>query len=311
MGGALNLFWLGRGNAGEAADFLDRMLAAERGTPRARAKAMVTAAWMRYAQGEFATSVALAETAVALARAVGERAVTAAALQAVGFAESERLRLSASSDDDGNRFARAEGAFEEALLLADEVGNCRSRGGTLYGLGSMALDRNDPARAADYFAAALPIFEACGDERQTGWTYAMLGRVAVWRGDDAGAAAWFARALEAFRADGDRWSITRMIQDVAWLTWRAGRADDAVVLLGAAAFDEVDGISLGTAHRVALGPSIAELQTSLGEAAFGAAWAAGRGLTGDDAAALALTVLTWEAFSPMGRSRQSHRGRRH
>jgi tetratricopeptide (TPR) repeat protein len=292
MGGALTLFWLARGHVGEARDVLDRVLAVEGGTPRARAKAMVTAAWMRYAQGDFVASSELAEAAVALARTAGERAVTAAALQAVGFAEAERLRVAASSDADGARFARAEGAFEEALVLVDEVGDRRSKGGILYGLGSLALDRDDTARAADHFAAALPIFEACGDRRQTGWTFAMMGRVAVRQGNDTGAAAWFARALGAFRDVGDRWSTTRMVQDVAWLAWRASRADDAVVLLGAAAaLDEADGVSLGTAHHVDLGPSISALRASLGEETYVAAWTAGRTLSVDDATARSLALL--------------------
>ncbi len=88
---------------------------------------MVTAAWVAYAQGDLAASIALGEQALALARAAGDHPGTAGALQVIGFGEAGLGRVPVPPDR--GRFARAAAAFEEELALVREMGDRGASGG--------------------------------------------------------------------------------------------------------------------------------------------------------------------------------------
>jgi predicted ATPase/DNA-binding CsgD family transcriptional regulator len=297
LGGALRMFWLVRGHLGEALDALHRALATGSAEPPVRVTALVTAAWVRFEQGDLAASFALADQALTIARTTRHRSGTADALQIVGYCESALGR--GEMPPNQGRLARAAAAFEEELVLAQALGDQRGIAGAMHALGSMALDRGDDTGAAWRLAESLRIFEATGDHRNAAWSHAEIGRLAARLGDVVGAAAAYARALGVFREIRDRWSAGRTVEDVAWLALRAGRADEAVQLLAAAdALDAAEGIALSAGYHPPGEPTIEAARVSMGEDAFVAAWDAGRVLTQEETVTGALLLLESVAAPP-------------
>src|SRR6185437_491243 len=93
------------------------------------------------------------------------------------------------------------------------------------------------------------------------------------QGDDARAASQFGHALRVFQDVGDREAATHLVEGIAWLVLRAGRAESATRLLAAAAaLRAADGIRLALLHRTGHEPAVATARSALGEAAFAAAW---------------------------------------
>jgi DNA-binding CsgD family transcriptional regulator len=161
------------------------------------------------------------------------------------------------------------------------------------------LNRDDDTRAAEHFAETLPYFKALGDRWGLGLALSNLGRSIVRQGDDARAAVLFRQALGIAWELGDRWAIAHALEDVGCLAARAGRAEAAARLLGAAdALRAADGIQLSPLHRTGHAVAIAAVQAGQGEEGFTAAWAAGQALTVAAAVAAAFDALADLEQSP-------------
>ena len=225
IGGALQLFWLVRGHLGEARETLSRALAAGEGKPQVRIKAMITLAWIVYAQGDLAASLTLAERALALARGSGDRPGIAGALQVVGFGESALGRGAVSSDRI--RLARAATAFEEQLDLArDWVISEESRklctpSGLWRFIRAMSTVRPGATRehSTPLRRSATSGVRLGHCMRSDGWRRSaktLWGRLRPIRRRSAGSV----RSGTNGRPSA--------VEDVAWLGLRAKRADEAV-----------------------------------------------------------------------------------
>jgi DNA-binding CsgD family transcriptional regulator len=296
LSGALRQFWLVRGHLDEACGVLERALASGTGAAPARAKAMVAAAWIRFAQGDFAAGAALGREALVLSQSVDNQLCAVAALLVVGSSETRLAREVSPPDQD--RFSQASAVLEEGLSLSQTLDDRWSVGSALYILGDLALHQGDAILAAERFATSLSVFETLGDQRSTGWTLVELGRVAVQQGDDARAAPPFGRALGVFHELGDRWSTVQVIADVAELVLRAGRAEDAVRLFAASdALRAADGIPLSAARHARRGPLTAAVRAALGEKVFDVVRTSGEALTLEEAVAQALASLDSVAMS--------------
>jgi non-specific serine/threonine protein kinase len=293
LAGVLRQFWLVRGHLSEAREALERVLANDGGRSPARAKALVAAAWIRFAQGVYASSISLAEEARVIREAIGDRSGVVAALRTIGFSHDLfGFHVASPGQERIARFARAQAAFEEGLAVARAQGDQWGVAMALYGLASLAQHQGDFARATELFEMVLPAFEAHGDLRSAGWTLANLGRLAAMRGEDARAAALFGRALGAFRAIEDRWSVGHLLHDMAEVAIRIGREVDAVRLLGAAdALHEADGMPPAGAHQAGCMPAVVAACVTLDEAAITVAWVVGQALPVEDAVDYALALI--------------------
>jgi predicted ATPase/DNA-binding CsgD family transcriptional regulator len=290
IGGLLCEFWLVRGRLVRVQEALERGLGSSGGSVSARARAMVTAAWIRFVQGEFAVSIGVAEDAVALYRASDDVDGLVEALLAVGH--STMLRAEESPGSARPAFARAEECFREVLSLSRLRQDSRNVARAMQGLGALAQMRGDQASAADFLDAVLPVFEAAGDLRNAGWTLANLGLVAMARQDIGGMASCSERALALFAEIGDHWSIAHVLKHVSLLALTAGKGDDAVRLRAAAvAMHSAVGVSTAAAHYAAEDARVAEARTALGEPAFLEAWQAGLTMTREAIIGHANTLL--------------------
>jgi non-specific serine/threonine protein kinase len=286
LAGALPQFWRIRGHLGEGREALERALAPGEGPPAVRAKALLAAALVRFAQSAYGAAAALAEEARGLFETLGDRRGRAYALRVIGHGHVGLGQEATPPDQE--QFARARAAFEEQLALCAELGDRHGVALATFGLGDVALNQDDVARAAERFAEALPLFESLGDRRGIFLAFRYLGWVAARQGDDARAAALFGRALGVSWELGDRWAIAELLEDVAWLAVRAARSAVGVRLLAAAAaLRAADGLGLSVADGARHEAAVAAARSTLGNAGFAAAWAEGRALTIEAAVAAA------------------------
>ena len=297
--GALRRFWLARRSLGEPYQALERALMSAQGSLASRAKGTATAAWISFAQGNFAASIAHGEAAAEHYRTVDDRLGLASVLFVTGHS---LLGLASQSPAPAREiaFARAEGTFQEQLALDQIVGDQRGMAMATYGLGVLALYRGDPATAAEHFTLALPTIERIGDWGVLGWVLLNLGQAAALRGDDAQAAPLFGRSLGVFRELRDRWSTAHALKNVSSLAMHMGRAAEAVRLFGAAdSLHAASGVIVPANEREGPNSVMIAMRALLGEEAFFTAWEEGQGWSFEEAITRALALLEAVTSEPL------------
>jgi hypothetical protein len=149
----------------------------------------------------------------------------------------------------------------------------------LNDLGVVARRRGEFDLAASLFDASLTKARVTGNELGIARTLSNLGHVAADQHDHPRAVALYQESLVLQAEVGDlrgiAWSLERMAAvPVAW-QW----PEQAARLFGAAdAARDAAGLPLPPAGRDWYDHAVAEVRDRLGEAAFRAAWAAGRAL---------------------------------
>jgi non-specific serine/threonine protein kinase len=155
----------------------------------------------------------------------------------------------------------------------------------------MAYEQGDYARAGEYLAEALTRQQAMGYTWAAGSTVFDLGRLARGRGDIAEAAARFRETLNYARSLTDPWLAARALARLADIALVWDQPERAARLLAAvAALDEVMGGATYPPERENQERTRAAAHAALGDAAFAAAWAAGRALPQEEAIAEALAL---------------------
>src|SRR5262249_33213318 len=160
----------------------------------------------------------------------------------------------------------------------------------------------DLDRAAELYEESRAAYER-STGRVPAVTLNMLGHVALVRGDREGARRRFIEALEAARERGDRRSVAESLMEFGLLAAGGGDPRRAARLLGAAAARLIElEIVEASFDQEDVAASAAEVRAQLGEAAFDAAWEAGRALSLDEAVALALeqTAMSAQDGEPRG-----------
>ena len=270
----------------EGRGWLERALALGGDAPVAlRAKALGVAGRLAVEQGDPRRAEALIGESLALWRELGDQEQVAVNLVRLGLAFRAQ-----------ERYAEAAARTEEAFALYEELGDRRGRDSGEPGagnLGRIAIMQGDYARAADYLAEALNRQRALGYSWGICQTLNGLGHLARVRGDLVEAVARYRESLDLARALGDQWMAALVLAELAAVALAWGQPKRAARLLGAvAAIDERTGGAIHPFDRANRDRTRAAAQAALGEAAFAAAWAAGRALPPETVIA---EVLNWEA----------------
>src|SRR5439155_13242051 len=130
-----------------------------------------------------------------------------------------------------------------------------------------------------------------GDRRQTAVALRLLGYLPHQHGDAERAAARAAESLESLRAGGFRWYLPEALELAAAAAGARSQPERAARLFGAAAaLRETTGADLPPAELAAYERHRATARAAFGEAAFTAAWAAGRTMNPEQAIDSALMV---------------------
>jgi tetratricopeptide (TPR) repeat protein len=293
---ALWWFWNVRGYWTEGREWLSGLLARCPGQiSPARASALLGAGFLAWQQGEYAPAARLCDESLALYRELGNKAGTAFALRHMG--------MMAQQEGD---FARAEVLLEESLALAQEQNDRFTTALSRVMLGSVASAQGLPARAQALCEEGLTVLRELGDRYGMAFALYVLGLTARSQGAYGAAATHLAESLRLRKELSDRRGIVDVLEGMgsiaaaeaeeqcgassspksgagAALAGRAGR------LCGAAeALREAIHYPRRPVDRAEHERCVAVLRGLLGEAAFAAAWEAGRAMSLDQTITLAL-----------------------
>ena len=169
--------------------------------------------------GAFEEAIETAETARAIATEMDDQSYYVEATHRLGLIATKQDRL-----DDAQR------ELEEALELAEDMGNRHRAAGILLPLGSIAFKQGDLSTMGRHLQAALDYFEAVGDPHGAAFTRANLAIRDRKRGDFETATSRIERAIETLEALGDEHAAARQRGNLGSIALSQGEFDRAQIL---------------------------------------------------------------------------------
>ena len=176
------------------------------------------------------------------------------------------------------------------MIEQPELAGTNIVGWTLNHFGHAAQLRGDYQRAAQLHQASLTVFQTCSDQHfGLPWAYQSLGETALGLGNLDEAAQWLAQGLVISRTLSDQTSIACCLAGMGSTAALDEEPERAARLWGAAEeLRQKIGVRPPPASRATYERALAVARAQLGEAAFTAAWAAGRAMTLEQAITEAL-----------------------
>ncbi|HVA90775.1 MAG TPA: tetratricopeptide repeat protein [Chloroflexota bacterium] len=317
LAGPLWRFWWMRGHAGDGRRRLDAALACDGAPDAARATALNGAGALAYYQGDYERAQVLYESSLALRRELGDTRGVASTLGNLGVvaddqADYERawalyeesLGLRRELEDQwgiaimlnnlGNLarqradYARALILLEESLALRRVLGDTWGISNALGNLGHVVYDLGDYPRAGFLQEESLALKRELGDTPGIANAISSLGHVARQLGDSARAQSLLTESLSLYRELGEQRGIAESMEGLAAGAFGHGAAERAVRLLG---FTDMLRTTikapLHANERPAYERVLADARAALPGEAFAAAWAAGQGMSLEQAFAAA------------------------
>ncbi len=243
-----------------------------------RARALLAAGQLAHYQGDAELAVTLLEQSLALYQELDDLCGTGIALLVLGAAAT-----------DGGEYDAAEALLADARMRFEEVRDDCYSTLTVCHLGVVALGQGDLNLARERVEEALRRARASGHSFNAGMALQHLALLACERGDLAGAGPLLTEALALDREMADREGLVRDLASAAVLAGLTGRFETAAHLFGAAeaARVRIGLLPYALPERHVYERALSEARLRLGEAAYTAAWAAGSGLSEDEAVAVA------------------------
>jgi len=230
------------------------------------AATLSTLSLVRLAVGDVRKARQGEEEALSLFRQLGDRRG-----EAIGLLHLGEIDMHVGDD----RQAREH--FERCLLIARELKHSEIQSECERMLGEIALSEGDVTGARARFTNSLEICREAGIKRDEATSLWWLGRADLVAGDTELARTKLATAMRAFRVFEMYSELLGCLEDHAELTQALGRTEDAVWLYAAAAAGRYRlTLSRSPRREESWRKSIAQARSSLGDASYEAAWAAGQ-----------------------------------
>jgi predicted ATPase/class 3 adenylate cyclase len=279
--GALWRFWHQRGHLAEGRRWLDEILAMPSGQrpTAARARALTGAGGIAWWQIDHPAARAFYDEALAVERQVGAPARIAEALYNDAFAQG-----AAGDNQTAGRL------LEESLDLFRQENDEHGEARVLVMLVQPDAQAGNWDRVIARLEEAVAIWRRLGDRLQLAfdliWLAFARGRARRWRGAHLAAL----EALSLFREADNATGIALAFRDLAFLAGWEGRPGDAIRLAGAAESlrEKTGGGPPQGFGGMLEGDPAADAWGQLPEAEAERSWQEGRGLSVDEALALAL-----------------------
>jgi non-specific serine/threonine protein kinase len=281
LGGLLGIYWLLHGPAAEGLRWVDGALARGAPVPKAvRAQAHFASGLLAWVGGDYDRGAKQCSASVALWREVGDTYPLALSLNVLGVVRGEL-----------GDHAGAQRDLEESLALCREIGHQWGIGLGLFDLGKARTYEQAYAEAVQLIESSLPIFRAIGDRWEISEALADLGAIAQFRGETERAAELAAESLRLTRSLGWLWYLPEGLELLAGVALARGAPERAATVFGAAeALREASGSARQPVFRAPYARDVAATRAALGDDAFAAAWAVGRGMGPDRATDEALAI---------------------
>jgi len=283
LAAALWPFWYRRGYLGEGRRWLTEALAGEEIPAAARAEALTGAGLLAHYQGDEAGAIPLLEESLELHRTLADPWGTAFSLMMLGIV------------------AEDQGAYERAVLLLAEALTLYARAGEQTNvaqvqchLAVVALGQGRLERAAALCEQALAAARTLQTTFVAGFALVYLGLIACQRGDYRRAAAAFRENFALEQTPLGREGLPVDLASVAVYAAGSGHMAAGARLFGAAERQaQILGMPFNLPERGLFERARQTARSTLGEAAFLAAWTEGQAMTPEraleEAAALVAT----------------------
>jgi predicted ATPase/class 3 adenylate cyclase len=214
LGTALERFWVIRGHRNEGLAFLERALAGSADVAtEVRARALLVAARLTFAQSNYTRGEGLAQESLALFRQLGDRPGIALSLDRLGTAAwrrgdfaaarvlmEEALALFRAIDDQGRvawllftlgllntkqgEYSRACALFEDSVALFTQLGNKRGIAAALTQLaGTFFVSQAEPRRIDPLLQEGFALQQEVGDQEGLAVSSLLLGWIALTHDD--------------------------------------------------------------------------------------------------------------------------------
>jgi predicted ATPase/DNA-binding SARP family transcriptional activator len=278
IAGLLKLFWRVRGHLDEGRRWLESALAHNGSEPTpCRAKALEAAGALAQRRGDYAGAKGAWQEGLEIWRALGDEDGVARALG----------DLASVFDLEGDA-DHAIPLYEESADLLRGLGHDYELGTVLSNLGVCLTSQGRLDEAAKLHDEAIELCRASGRDEQLVISLFNLGRVSMFQGRQDAAADRFAQALEAAQKLGYREMIAYCLKGIGEVLATRGEAEAAARLLGASdrLFAEL-GAHVEASEQVTYEDTVDELKGMLGDEAYGASYAEGRGMPHEESLALA------------------------
>ena len=278
LAAALAPFWEFRGYIAEGRRRLEEMLAAFRGSPSVRARALNAVGILVMRSGEIPASLPLYEESLALRRDLHDTLGMAVSLSNIGSAHVEL-----------GEYEQAEPAYAEALEYYRALGDHSGVSTMFNNLAVVARELGQYERAGTLANDSLALRREQGDLRGVAEATNNLAQAAAMQGRYVEATALFKEGLQLSREVGDMLRLFEALEGLAWAAAALGQPLWGARQGGAAEAErERLGLLPGIPDRGFRDRAIQTMRMALGEEAVAAAWAEGRNVTLAEAIARAL-----------------------
>jgi predicted ATPase/transcriptional regulator with XRE-family HTH domain/Tfp pilus assembly protein PilF len=320
LASALVGFWSVRGDPSEGREWFLTLLerTAQWGPTAERAHVLAGAGWLVHNPQDSAVARDLLEQALVIARTSGDKKEIAFALQRLGYAfmrhqdtqtaqafleeclmlyrelqdqyemAATMVILGMVAADQGHQ-AEAEEQYLQSLAQFQALGEKYRVGLLLTSLGELARLQGNYARAGTLYEQSIEILREFRKPFGLSFPLFNLAWVSLHSGDSRKAQVSFEESLRLSKEYGDRMGMAECVAGFAAIRQALGKPEEGARLFGAAEA-VLEGIDRCTdpIDQKEVDHYVAAVRAQLSEAAFAAAWAAGRALTLEQAIALAL-----------------------
>ena len=230
------------------------------------ATALTNLGWIAHHRGDYAAAWSLFEESLALRRVLEDKRGVAFALMGLGWARSRQGAYSAAA-----------ALLEEAIALFRDVGMKQLLAFASSLLAEVAYAQGEDGQAAVLLADSVTLFRDIGDQYGLAMALRILGTVVQTQGDVTHATALHEESLALRRALGDLHGIAECLEGLAEVAVAQQHLHQAAQLLGAAEALRAElGAPLSPREQARVARHVSTVRAGLGDAAFGAAWAAGQ-----------------------------------
>ncbi len=206
-------FWQQRGYLNQARALLESMAARDLDLqPIDRACFAEAFGGVAYWQSDQPAAVRWYDEALAIQRAIGDRAAIANALYNRAYAD---MILVMHGSTDRDILVGAQALLEEALAIYSEIGDRGGEGNIIWGLGSFHLFTAGATTAEGWFRRALDLHRTAADRTMEAWSLHMIALALAGQHKFDEARTNARHALRHFHDVGDVSGITLVVDDLA------------------------------------------------------------------------------------------------
>jgi tetratricopeptide (TPR) repeat protein len=204
------MFWQIRGHLTEGRRWFEATLAqAANVSPALRARALDSASFLTWMQGDYAAARTFAEEGLAICRDLDAQAYWDAKR-----ALSSILYILAMIAQDQYDYATARACYEESFALGRDLGDAWRMGFTLLSLGTLSQRRGEYENARTYFQESLHVMRECGNTHGSAYPLNDLGALARDEGDLIAARKWLAESLVIRRDIGEKRALAQSLNNL-------------------------------------------------------------------------------------------------